>query len=263
MEVNYHKILSPELGSDFELKVYGSTGKPVMVFPCSRGRFFDYENFGMIELLKPYIENGDIVVFAVDSRDNISWLADQKNTSMGENHFRYEKAITNDVIPFLSKNYGVQERFLSTGNSWGAYHALNFILKFPKYFDCSISLSGAYSLKIAIGDYYDGSVYYNDIPMYLPDLTDQAFLKELKKSLIIICHGRGNWETTSHEAAEVAKNLFLKNIPCWYDVWDERYPHDWPAWKEQIVKFMDELKSGNNPYKKIVIGQKRVKLPLK
>ena len=48
MNIEYHRWWSPHLQQDMELKVYGYYGKPVVVFPAQGGRFFDYENFGMI-----------------------------------------------------------------------------------------------------------------------------------------------------------------------------------------------------------------------
>ena len=77
MQINYHKFFSGRLGQDFEFKVYGHAGKPVMVFPTSCGRFFDYENKGMIAALSEFIENGEIMVFAVDGRAPLAELSDE------------------------------------------------------------------------------------------------------------------------------------------------------------------------------------------
>ena len=45
MNVEYHKWWSQNLGQDMELKVYGHTGKAVVVFSTSGGRFYQYEDF--------------------------------------------------------------------------------------------------------------------------------------------------------------------------------------------------------------------------
>jgi esterase/lipase superfamily enzyme len=50
-----------------ELKVYGYWGMPYLVFPCSRGRFFDYEGMGMIDAVAGFIDAGVIKIFTVDS----------------------------------------------------------------------------------------------------------------------------------------------------------------------------------------------------
>ena len=60
MKVEYYKEYSHNLGRDMEFKVYGHSGRPFLVFPCQDGRFFDYENMGMIDAVKDYIESGRI-----------------------------------------------------------------------------------------------------------------------------------------------------------------------------------------------------------
>ena len=39
------------------LKIYGHWGKPFIVFPSSRGRYFDYEGMGMIEAVAGFINS--------------------------------------------------------------------------------------------------------------------------------------------------------------------------------------------------------------
>ena len=51
MNREYHKWYSPSLSRDMELLVFGHAGLPVIVFPTSMGRFFDYENRDMIGII--------------------------------------------------------------------------------------------------------------------------------------------------------------------------------------------------------------------
>ena len=48
MNREYHKWFSPRLGRDMELLVFGHGGLPVLVFPTSGGRFFEFEDRNMI-----------------------------------------------------------------------------------------------------------------------------------------------------------------------------------------------------------------------
>ena len=50
METKVYKEYSNCLGRDMEFKVYGHGGKPVLVVPSQNGRYFDFENFGMVVL---------------------------------------------------------------------------------------------------------------------------------------------------------------------------------------------------------------------
>jgi esterase/lipase superfamily enzyme len=244
MQVNYHKFFSTSLGQDFEFKVYGNSGKPVMVFPTSCGRFFDYEDRGMIGALEQFIEAGDIMVFAVDGRDWESWHKPVKDEWMGIRHAQYENCVTGELIPFIARAYDINEKFLATGNSMGAFHAANFFLKFPGYFDCAVCLSGIYTLKTELDGYADAGVFFNEPLSYLPGLRDDGALSTLREGYIVISHGRGAWEVFNAQAEELAALLKSKNVTCWYDPWGTQWPHDWPTWLAQIKKYMACFKDG-------------------
>ena len=69
METQYFKQYSQALGRDMECKVYGYAGRPVLFIPCQDGRFFDFENFSMTDVWAPWIDSGQIMVFAIDTMD--------------------------------------------------------------------------------------------------------------------------------------------------------------------------------------------------
>ena len=58
MNREYNKEYSHELGRDMESLVYGHAGQPILVFPTSMGRFFEYEDAGMIRTLAAKLEAG-------------------------------------------------------------------------------------------------------------------------------------------------------------------------------------------------------------
>ena len=58
MEFETHRWRSPRLGQEMELRVYGHGGKPVVVFPCAGGRFFEYQDFGMVGAVSSFVEAG-------------------------------------------------------------------------------------------------------------------------------------------------------------------------------------------------------------
>ena len=73
MNREYHKAYSQELHRDMEALVFGHAGMPLIVFPTSMGRFFEYEDRGMIGVLAPKIERGELQVFCPDAVDTESW----------------------------------------------------------------------------------------------------------------------------------------------------------------------------------------------
>ena len=78
MNREYHRWFSPSLQRDMEMLVFGHAGARVLVFPTSMGRFFQWEDSGMINTLGDQLEQGDIQLFCVDSVDEESWYAKWK-----------------------------------------------------------------------------------------------------------------------------------------------------------------------------------------
>ncbi|HNW44686.1 MAG TPA: alpha/beta hydrolase-fold protein [Elusimicrobiales bacterium] len=244
MQINYHKFYSHSLGQDFEFKSYGHAGKPVMVFPTSCGRFFDYEDHGMIGALSGYIERGDIVVFAVDGRDRESWYKPVRDEWIGIRHGQYEACITGEAIPFMRRHCNVSEKFMATGNSFGAFHSANFFLKHPDHFDSALCLSGVYRMQGEIGGYFDSGIYFNEPLSYLPGLSDEASLAKLREGYIVIAHGLGAWETFNDQAQALSEIIGSKDITCWYDRWGGQWPHDWQTWVAQVNKYLPQFREG-------------------
>ena len=73
MRRDYVKWYSPSLHRDMELLAFGHAGFPIVVFPTSGGRFWEYEDRGMVRALTPKIDRGELQVICVDSVDQESW----------------------------------------------------------------------------------------------------------------------------------------------------------------------------------------------
>ena len=244
MQTEYHKWFSPCLEQDMELKVYGYYGKPVLVFPPQGGRFFDFEGFGMIDVISPFIESGQIKLFTVDSVDGQSWANwDAHPADRARRHQDYDRYIVEEVVPFMRKHSGhTDQKFLTTGVSMGAYHAANFFFRHPDIFDTLIALSGLYGLNHFIGDYMDDNVYFNAPLVYLPNLEDLWYLDLYRQSTIIICVGQGAWEDEMvRDTVALKQILEQKELPHWVDIWGYDVNHDWPWWYKMLYYFLDRL----------------------
>ena len=239
MHVEYHKWWSQNLSREMELKVYGHRGKPVVVFPSSGGRFYEYEDFGMVEACRPFIDDGRVVLYTLDSIDRESWLNEGTHPAdRARRHGDYDRYVTDEVAPFiLWRGHG--EGFLATGCSMGAYHAANGLFRHPDLFDGLIALSGVYRMTMFIGDYCDDNVYFNTPLYYLPNLSDPWYLDRYRRSRIILCAGRGAWEEDSlADTAALDRILRAKGVPAWVDLWGHDVSHDWPWWRRQIPYFL-------------------------
>ena len=61
------------LDKDMRIIIYGQSGMPFLCFPTQNSMSNNYEDFGMIDQLADFIEDGRIQLFAVDSVDVESW----------------------------------------------------------------------------------------------------------------------------------------------------------------------------------------------
>ena len=61
------------LDKDMHIVIYGHGGMPVLGFPTQNSMANNYEDFGMIDQLADFIEDGRIQLFTVDSVDSESW----------------------------------------------------------------------------------------------------------------------------------------------------------------------------------------------
>lgn len=244
---DYLKWRSPALGRDMELKVYGHGGKPALVFPSGGGRFFEYEDFGMVEACRPFLEAGRLQLFAVDSVDG--WSLNDRSAHPAERirrHEAYERYVLDEVMPFLRDRNRSGQGVLTTGCSGGGYHSANFLFRHPDVFDATIALSGLYGPEFIFGDQWDDSLYFHFPLCYLPGLEDPAWLESLRRAKIVLCVGQGDWEACAdydciRDTRRLGEVLAAKGIPAWVDFWGTDVNHDWVWWRRQMPYFLEHL----------------------
>lgn len=244
MNGEYHAWHSPHLGQKFELKVYGWQGRPLLVFPSSQGRFFQYEDFGMVEACRAFLDSGRVKIFAVDSVDSQSWWNNQAHPAeKARRHQDYDACIVHEVVPFIYEHCRVGPLpIMTTGCSFGAYHAANFLFRHPDLLNACICLSGVYTVREFVGDYRDDNIYFNDPLHYLQHLSDAWYLDRLRRARVILSVGQGAWEDRFlAESRALSDVLFSKGIDHWLDLWGEDVSHDWPWWRKQIAYFLERV----------------------
>jgi esterase/lipase superfamily enzyme len=242
MNIEYHKMWSTNLQRNMELKTYGSSGTPILVFPCQGGRFFEFEDFGMLPIVEQFVDKGQFRFVTVDSIDLESWANTKVHPiERGHRHEEYDRYITQEVVPFIW-SIAPGTDIMTYGCSMGGYHAGNFFFRHPDLFKGMISLSGLFSLEIFVGGYINDTVYFNSPLRYLPDLNDDVYLRRYRNSKIIICAGQGAFdEPMVADARAMDALLTAKGIPHWVDIWGHDVNHDWPWWRKQLPYFLGSL----------------------
>lgn len=246
MITNYQKTYSHSLQKDMEFKVYGYSGITLLAFPSQDGRFYDYENRGLIETISTQIDQGRVMVISCDSIDQDSfsadWMNNQDRIQRYENFYHY---IIDELIPYFLHLYPHQSNkpLITTGCSLGAFHALNFLLRTPDMIDGCICLSGAYSMYPFYGSYSDETVYLNSPIDYINGMSyDHPFVEKYRHKKIYLCVGQGDWEHPMLEDTHRIQELFqYKNIPAHIDYWGNDVSHDWPWWEKQFPYYVNLL----------------------
>jgi esterase/lipase superfamily enzyme len=235
MNEEYHKWYSPSLGRDMELKLYGHAGTPLLVFPTSMGRFYQYADMGMIQAVATKYERGELQAFCVDSVDAESWY--NKGIAPRDRvrrHMQYEQYLLNEVLPFIrSRNPASQ--LAAHGCSFGGYHCVNFALRHPDIVTHCLSFGGAFDIKQFLHGYYDENCYYNNPPDFLPNLNDGWYWDRYQRIKFVLATGVN--DICLAENQRLSNIMHAKSIPHWLDIWGDGTGHDWPWWRRMAVKF--------------------------
>lgn len=247
MRIEYYKTYSEVLGKDMEFKVFGDRGKACLVFPAEEGRFYDFENYGMIEASKKYIEEGKIQFYCVDALYDETWLKEHKDPrACMELHEKWYTYIIEELVPLIQEmnqkdNEGKDTGgIMTTGCSIGGFQALNIFLRRPDIFDKVLSLSGMFHSEYYLGDYHDELTYSNSPLTYLPNMgNDHYYIGLYNQADIILCCGQGYRELDYVHDHNAIEHLFQeKGIDAWVAYWGYDVSHDWEWWRKQLDYFL-------------------------
>ena len=236
MKREYHKWFSPSLGRDMELLVFGHAGYPAVVFPTSCGRFYEFEDRGMVHAVEAELDQGRLQLFCVDSLDSESWY----NRAVPPRwriarHMQYEQYLLQEVVPLIRQGNHTQN-LAAVGTSFGGYHAMNIALRHPDVFTGMLSMSGAFDPSNFLRGYYDDDCYFN-IPMhYLPNIGDSWYLDRYRRNTYVLA--TGVHDQCWNENERMAQIFHNKSIPVRLDVWGDNTGHDWPWWQRMLQTYL-------------------------
>lgn len=221
------------------ISVYGHFGFALLMIPTAAADYLEYERFELIEALKPHINAGKIKVFSINSMNTESWMnREMEGAHKAIRHNQFNEYVVNEVVPFIRQLTSSQTPIITSGASFGAFHAMNLFMKKPEIFQGVIAMSGVYDLMEYTNGYYDEQVYFNSPSHFLPNLDDWETLDKIRKGKIVIATGSGNHEDP--EANRRFSNLLnSKSIGHDLEIWGNDIHHDWPAWRKMLPYFLD------------------------
>lgn len=236
----YSHILGRELG----VRRYGHGGKPCLVFPSQDGKSADFEGFGMLDSCQPWLSEGKLRLYCVDSMDQQTWSDYQ-----GHPRSRMEKQeawfchLTQEFVPFMKEDSHYQGRLMTIGCSLGATHAANALFRRPDLFDTVVALSGAFDAGWLMYGYMDELVYLNSPVHSIQGMPhDHPYIQLYNDSRIVLCCGQGAWEEEMLRSIRLLQAAMAeKGIHAWVDIWGPDVHHDWEWWRRQLHYFLGKL----------------------
>ena len=248
MEIRYIKHYSGSLGRDMEFKIYGHSGKPVLFIPCQGGRFFDFENFHMIDHWARWIEEGRCTVYSADCIDLETYANPGGDPRQRiEQHERWYHYIVDELVPTIrhlsGERNGFDQPIMAFGCSMGAMHAANLFFRRPDLFDTVFAISGLYDSQENFGGYMDDLVYQNTPVAYLANMpSDHPYIQMYNERKILIVVGQGAWEGPLKASTDWLNSvLSSKGIHAQMDYWGYDVDQDWPWWFKMVEHYVPQL----------------------
>jgi esterase/lipase superfamily enzyme len=231
LQRDYIKEYSHSLGREMEILHFGHAGKPLLVFPTSMGRFFQWEDFGLVSAISDFIESGAYQLICVDSVDGESWYAhDRSPADRVRRHLQYESYILAEILP------RVPGTPVACGASFGALHAVLIAARHPTRLGGFIAMSGAFDTRRWLDGYHDDNVFYTNLLEFLPGLNDDAYLGPLRAEHPKVI-ATGEQDPNVAESARVAQLFRDKGVDVGLEIWPG-WAHDWPYWKDMMRRYL-------------------------
>ena len=236
MQREYHKWFSLSLHRDMELLLFGHAGLPVIVFPSSQGRFYEFEERGMVGCIGDKVDRGEVQLFCVDSVDSESWY--NRNVPPRwriARQVQYQDYVMNEVVP-LVRQRNWSPHLATLGCSFGGYHAVNLALKHPDRITGCLSMSGAFDIAFFLHGYHDEDVYFNMPPQYVANMGEGWHMDHYRRNTYVF--GTGWDDQCLQQNRHLAGIMQAKGIPARLEIWSDWNSHDWPTWQKMMQQFL-------------------------
>jgi esterase/lipase superfamily enzyme len=225
-----------------ELLVFGHAGPKMLVFPTRDGRFYEYENMRMVNVLAAKINAGELQVYCVDSVDHESlycfWA---EPAGRIRRHIQFEQYILNEVLPFMAEK-NPHPVTISHGCSLGAYHAVNIACRHPQHFQRLVAFSGRYDLTLAVENfsnlfngYYDDDVYFHTPSHFVANLDCTCWIDYMRRMDVVLTIGAEDPFLDNNR--QFSELLHRKGIPHQLHTWAER-AHSGYYWRRMAPLYI-------------------------
>ena len=231
---------SDRLQLDITVVRWGLFGVPVLVFPSAGGDAEEVERFHMIDVLAPLIDAGRIKVYSCDSvagKALVTREGHPRHQMWLQNQFQHY--VRHEVVPAIRADCKSDLELWVAGASFGAFHAVASVCRFPDVFARAVAMSGTYDLRpfYGTGEFTDD--FWMSSPQHFMPSLNGPHLDALRSRMLIIASGEGRAEDLG-ESWRMANALGGKGVPNRVDPWGPSWHHDWPTWRAMLPKYLGE-----------------------
>lgn len=234
---------SSALGLPMPIVTYGHAGKPLLLYPTAAADFLENERFFLIKSIEPFIRQGRLRVFSIESINRHAWM--DRNLPVHEQARRqhlYSRYIEDEVVPYIRHTSGSNSvRIAVSGASFGAFHAANALFRRTDLFDTLIAMSGFYDLgPDYLRGYSDENSYFNNPMAFVANLEGYGLDMLRSDCRINLVTGQGQWEAPG-ATIRFSEMLHGKGINHVRDLWGHDVSHDWPWWRKMLPYYIEKM----------------------
>ncbi|CAN7370162.1 alpha/beta hydrolase-fold protein [Rhizobium sp. LjRoot30] len=242
MNREYFRWYSHRLHRDMELLVFGHAGAKVLMFPTRDGRFWEYEQLGIVASLADKLRAGQLQLYCIEGLANESFYGRHSHPADRiRRHAALEDYILHEVLPLMAEK-NAHDCTIVQGCSLGAFQAASLVFRHPHLFRKLVAFSGRYDLTMKVesfGDlfdgYYDDTVYYHTPAHFLPGLQCEQRLRHLRQVDIVLTIGNGDpFLDNNHHLSRI---LAEKQVDHRLHLWDGR-AHRGSAWRQMAPLYI-------------------------
>lgn len=234
---------SERLRRDMTLVRWGTVGQPVLVFPTAGGDAEEIERWHMIDVLRPLLDRGAIKVYSCDSAAGQALVKNEgtpRHRMWLQNEFHYY--VRHEVVPAIRADCKTPDIELwAAGASFGAFHAMAVLCRFPDVFARALALSGTYDLRRFFGanahEFSDD--FWVSSPLHFVPRLGGRHLDVLRTRFAVLASGEGRAEAIG-ESWAMANALGAQGVPNRVDAWGRDVPHDWESWRKMMPLYLED-----------------------
>lgn len=242
MNREYLRWYSPRLHRDMEMLLFGHAGAKVLMFPTRDGRFFQYEDLGIVRSLADKVRAGHLQLYCIEGLAGETFYdRGQHPADRIRRHVAYEEYILNEVLPLMSAR-NPHGSTIVAGCSLGAFQAASLVFRHPHLFSKLAAFSGRFDLTLSVecfGDLFDGyhdeTVYFHMPSQFLPGLSCSWRIERLRQMDIVLVIGREDPFLDNNR--HLSRVLSDKHIPHRLHEWDGR-AHRAGAWRKMAALYI-------------------------